>query len=86
MFVKPAWSLSSETAPQVPFHAFSRHAWRVTHTALGFSYNHLEPSLLSVLHILEIWPYHKTGLGVFIFQFSENTRSVLIQLNCGLVL
>lgn len=86
MFVKPAWSLSSETAPQVPFHAFSRHAWRVIHTALGFSYNHLEPSLLSVLHILEIWPYHKTGLGVFIFQFSENTRSVLIQPNCGLVL
>lgn len=86
MFVKAAWSLSSETAPQVAFHAFSRRAWRVSHMALGFSYNHLEPPLLSVLHILEIWLYHKTGLGVFIFQFSENTGSVLIQLNCGLVL
>lgn len=54
--------------------------------ALGSAYNHLEPSLLSVLHILAVWPRHKTGLGVFIFQFSENTGSVLIQLNCGLVL
>lgn len=50
--------------------------------ALGSAYNHLEPSVLSVLHILAIWPYHKTGLGVFIFQFSENNGSILIQLNC----
>lgn len=54
--------------------------------ARGFAYNHLEPSLLSVLYILAIWPHHKTGLGVFIFQFSENTSSILIQVNCGLVL